>query len=100
MVEFGHGGDPLWILHAYTLYKEKINELKEVFMPAPLTQQHPQQAALPLYHTIAETMATLRISRSTVNRWADSGKLEKIVLGPGSARITTASIYNLGSTAQ
>lgn len=66
-------------------------------MQAQNTLPHP---ALPLYHTIAETMRTLRVSRSTVNRWADSGKLEKIVLGPGSARITTASIYNLGSTTQ
>jgi predicted site-specific integrase-resolvase len=44
-------------------------------------------------------MATLRLSRSTVNRFIKAGKLEKKVLGPGSVRITTASIYNLGSMA-
>lgn len=65
-------------------------------MSAPNTLHHSQHPALPLYHTIAETMATLRISRSTVNRWVDMGKLVKASLGPGSARITTASIYSLG----
>lgn len=64
-----------------------------------MKQEQQQHQPRPLYHTIAETMATLRVSRSTVMRWADSGKLEKINLGPGSARITTASIYNLGSVA-
>jgi predicted site-specific integrase-resolvase len=68
-------------------------------MTAPNTPHPTERNDAPLYHTIAETMATLRISRSTVNRWADSGKLVKKVLGPGSARITTASIYNLGSMA-
>jgi predicted site-specific integrase-resolvase len=62
-------------------------------MSTPNTPQHP---ARPLYHTIAETMATLRVSRSTVNRWVEMGKLTKQSLGPGSARITTASIYSLG----
>jgi predicted site-specific integrase-resolvase len=57
---------------------------------------HSKHTTRPMYHTIAETMATLRISRSTVNRWAEMGKLTKISLGPGSARITTASIYSLG----
>jgi predicted site-specific integrase-resolvase len=65
-------------------------------MSTPNTLQQPQHPALPLYHTIAETMVTLRISRSTVNRWANMGKLTKKVLGPGSARITTASIYSVG----
>lgn len=64
------------------------------------TLHHSQHSTLPMYHTIAETMETLRISRSTVNRWANTGKLEKKALGPGSARITTASIYSLGSMSQ
>jgi predicted site-specific integrase-resolvase len=49
----------------------------------------------PLLFTIERTMHELGISRSTVNRWAESGKLTKHVLGPGTARITTASIYSL-----
>jgi predicted site-specific integrase-resolvase len=61
------------------------------------TQQRP---TLPLYYTIAETMATLRLSRSTVNRFVKKGTLMKVSLGPGSARITTASIYALGSQSQ
>ena len=69
-------------------------------MSAQNTLQHSQHPTLPMYHTIAETMATLRISRSTVNRWADMGKLIKKSLGPGSARITTASIYSLGGMQQ
>ena len=56
-----------------------------------------QNSAPRLYHTIAETMETLRISRSTVNRWAREGRLQKMSLGPGSARITTASINAIGS---
>jgi predicted site-specific integrase-resolvase len=66
-------------------------------MSTPNTTQRP---ALPLYHTIAETMATLRVSRSTVNRFVKNGALMKVSLGPGSARITTASIYALGSQSQ
>lgn len=66
-------------------------------MPTSTTTQRSQHPALPPYYTIAETMEALRISRSTVNRWADMGKLTKLLLGPGSARITTASIYSLGS---
>lgn len=62
------------------------------------TLQQPQDIKRPLYHTIEETMQTLRISRSTVNRWASQGKLTKLSIGPNSARITTASIYNLGSS--
>lgn len=60
------------------------------------TLQQPQDIKRPLYHTIEETMTTLRISRSTVNRWVNAGKLTKHVIGPNSARITTASIYSLG----
>lgn len=56
------------------------------------TQPHTER---PLVFTIARTMAELSISRSTVNRWAREGKLVKQSLGPGSARITTASIYSL-----
>lgn len=56
---------------------------------------HHQQATRPLSYTVAETMATLRISRSTVLRWARIGRLTKRVIGPGSVRITTDSIYSL-----
>jgi predicted site-specific integrase-resolvase len=59
------------------------------------TPNTPHQAERPLLFTIARTMRELDISRSTVNRWASEGKLVKKVLGPGSARITTASIYSL-----
>lgn len=59
------------------------------------TPNTPLQAARPLLFTIARTMKELSISRSTVNRWADMGKLTKHSLGPGTARITTASIYSL-----
>jgi hypothetical protein len=93
-----HGGEnPLWILHAYQLYKENLNKLqggnmKSVTTKAVSTTSQPER---PLLFTIARTMHELGISRSTVNRWADEGKLTKHVLGPGTARITTASIYSL-----
>lgn len=56
---------------------------------------HPQSGDRPLVFTIARTMKELSISRSTVNRLVAAGKLTKQSLGPGSARITTASIYSL-----
>lgn len=59
------------------------------------TPNTPHHTARPLLFSIERTMLELDISRSTVNRRADMGKLTKISLGPGSARITTASIYSL-----
>jgi predicted site-specific integrase-resolvase len=53
------------------------------------------QSTRPLLFTIARTMEELSISRSTVNRLVAAGKLKKHSLGPGSARITTESIYSL-----
>lgn len=58
-------------------------------------QQQHQQHQRPLLFTIEQTEHLLNISRSTINRWADIGKLTKIKLGPGSARITSDSIYAL-----
>lgn len=60
-----------------------------------MKQEQQQQQPRPLVMTIAQTEHALGISRSTVNRLIRAGKLTKKVLGPGSVRITTASIYNL-----
>jgi excisionase family DNA binding protein len=59
-------------------------------------QQHQQkQHERPLLYTVEQTQRTLSISRSTVNRFVNAGKLTKVKLGPGSVRITTDSIYGL-----
>jgi excisionase family DNA binding protein len=60
-----------------------------------MKQEQQQQQPRPPVMTIAQTERALSISRSTVNRWVKEGKLTKVVLGYGSVRITTDSVYTL-----
>jgi excisionase family DNA binding protein len=51
-------------------------------------------ASLELF-TIKQVQNLLKISRSTVNRMANDGRLKKVSLGFGSARITRQSVHSL-----
>lgn len=50
---------------------------------------------LPELLTTAEVMATLRVSKATVSRWAKNGKLDVVRLGPRSNRYRRTDIEAL-----